>query len=319
MVADPARWEAPTACTGWEVRDVIGHLVDATEGYFPDFEIARNGGTPDEPLGLAGMAVRADEHARAFRSESRDEMLDRLHERLGAGDGRTSPALSDEDWTGLIVSHPYMGPIPAMFYPMFQMVDYAVHTWDIREGMGEPHGLSGDAADLLVPVIFILWQATADTSGVTSPYSVGVRTSGRNGGDMRLDVSSEGVQYAPGSIDDCAAIDRVRSGDPGAHGIRTHQRRHGPRRPAGGQQLPLAVLPDLTAEARPTWSGRSHGCCEPPSTTFPTRSGSSPRTRAHVRRRARPGRTGRRRAAGGRRRPRRPGAGHRPQHRPTTC
>jgi uncharacterized protein (TIGR03083 family) len=205
VIAESARWEASTACSGWEARDVIGHLVDATEGYFPNFEIARNGGTPDEPLGLAGMAVRADEHARAFRTESRDAMIERLRADSARAMGYFT-GLSDEDWTGLIVSHPYMGPIPAMFYPMFQMVDYSVHTWDIREGMGEPHGLSGDAADLLVPIIFILWQATADTSAVTAPYSVGVRTSGRNGGDMRLDVSSDGVQFAPGPIDDCGAI-----------------------------------------------------------------------------------------------------------------
>jgi len=150
------------------------------------------------------MAVRADEHARAFRSESRDAMLDRLKadsvRAMGYFEG-----LSDEDWTGLIVSHPYMGPIPAMFYPMFQMVDYAVHTWDVREGSSEPHALSGDASDLLVPIIFILWQATADTSGVTAPYTVGVRTSGRNGGDMRVDISAEGMQFAPGAIDDCVA------------------------------------------------------------------------------------------------------------------
>jgi uncharacterized protein (TIGR03083 family) len=203
-VGDPAAWEGPTACTGWQVRDVIGHLVDATEGYFPNFEIARHGGRPDAPLGLAGMAVRADEHARAFRTESRDAMIERLRadsvRALGYFD-----ELSDEDWTGLLVSHPYMGPLPAMFYPMFQMVDYAVHTWDVREGLGRPHGLSGDASDLLVPIIFILWQATADTSGVTEPYTVGVRTSGRNGGDVRIDISSEGMQFAPGAIDDCVA------------------------------------------------------------------------------------------------------------------
>ena len=28
-----------------------------------------------------------------------------------------------------MVGHPYMGPVPAMFYPMFQLVDYAVHAW----------------------------------------------------------------------------------------------------------------------------------------------------------------------------------------------
>ena len=37
LVADPARWEAPTACAGWQVRDIVGHLVDATEGYLPNF------------------------------------------------------------------------------------------------------------------------------------------------------------------------------------------------------------------------------------------------------------------------------------------
>ena len=55
-------------------------------------------------------------------------------------------------------------------------------------------------------MIFILWQATADVSGVTEPYAIGVRTSGRNGGDTRIDVSSEGVQFEPGEIDDCDAI-----------------------------------------------------------------------------------------------------------------
>jgi hypothetical protein len=54
-------------------------------------------------------------------------------------------------------------------------------------------------------VIFILWQATADTRGVDQPFSVGVRLSGHNGGDTRLDVSAEGLQFAPGDISDCDA------------------------------------------------------------------------------------------------------------------
>ena len=99
-----------------------------------------------------------------------------------------------------------MGPLPALFYPEFQLVDYAVHCWDIREGMGPPHGLAGDSADLLAPLIFVLWQATADTSAVTEPYTIGVRTSGRNGGDTRVEISADGVHFAPGEIDDCPAI-----------------------------------------------------------------------------------------------------------------
>jgi hypothetical protein len=104
-----------------------------------------------------------------------------------------------------MVPHVYMGPVPAMFYPIFQLVDYAVHGWDIREGMGVPHGLDGDASDLLVPLIFVLWNATADTSTITSPFTVGIRVGGNNGGDTRAQVSSDGVQFEPGSIDDCDA------------------------------------------------------------------------------------------------------------------
>jgi uncharacterized protein (TIGR03083 family) len=205
LVADPDRWEAPTACEEWEVRDVIGHLVDTTEGYLPAFEAARTGGTRPDPHGLATMAEIVDRGAKALRSVPREELLERL--RTDSKEMMSEfEALSDEEWSGFLPPHPFMGPLPAMFYAIFQLVDYAVHGWDIREGMGQPHGLSGDAADLLAPVIFILWQATADVSGVDEPFSVGVRLSGHNGGDTRLDVSSEGLQFAPGDIEDCGAI-----------------------------------------------------------------------------------------------------------------
>jgi uncharacterized protein (TIGR03083 family) len=205
LIADPARWEAPTACENWEARDVVGHLVDTTEGYLPAFAGARTNASAEEPLGLRGMAELVDKGAKSLRKVSRDELIDRLRDdsqRMMA----EFTALSADDWSGFMVPHKYMGPLPAMFYPMFQIVDYAVHGWDIREGMREPHALSGDAADLLVPVIFVLWSATADVSGVDHPYSVGVRTTGHNGGDVRADVSSEGVQFTPGDIDDCPAI-----------------------------------------------------------------------------------------------------------------
>ena len=205
LAANASRWGAPTACEGWEVRDVIGHLVDTTEGYLPAFEIARSGGSAPEPVGLQVMAERVDAGAKGFRKLSQDELLGRLRDDRDRM-MQEFAALSASDWSGLMVPHTYMGPLPAMFYPMFQLVDYAVHAWDIRQGIGDPHVLSGDAADLLVPVIFILWQATADVSAVTEPYAIGVRTSGRNGGDTRIDVSSEGVQFEPGEIDDCDAI-----------------------------------------------------------------------------------------------------------------
>src|SRR3977135_1961255 len=49
-------WKLPTACTEWEVRDQVGHLVDVTEGYLERFALARAKEPFPEPLGLPGMA-----------------------------------------------------------------------------------------------------------------------------------------------------------------------------------------------------------------------------------------------------------------------
>src|SRR5436190_16771282 len=86
-------------------------------------------------------------------------------------------------------------------------MDYAVHGWDIREGRRTAHGLSGDAADWLVPFMFILWQATTDlgkAEGVTRP--IGVRVDGRNGGEYRISVTPSGYAYEVGPVDDLPAV-----------------------------------------------------------------------------------------------------------------
>ena len=46
IATDPDCWHAPTACPGWEVRDMIGHLIDATEGYLGAFDSVRRDDCP---------------------------------------------------------------------------------------------------------------------------------------------------------------------------------------------------------------------------------------------------------------------------------
>jgi hypothetical protein len=114
--------------------------------------------------------------------------------------------LSDADWSGLIVPDRYMGPLPAMIIAAGMLGGSTVHGWDVREGLGLPHAIAGDAADLLVPFVYLLWWATADTASVCTPYAIGIRTSGHNGGDIRFDVTNAGLQFAPANIDTCPAI-----------------------------------------------------------------------------------------------------------------
>lgn len=207
MAGDTSRWEAPTACANWQVRDQVGHMIDAAEGYFPGFELARaNQESPDAPIGLKGMAARLDERARSHRVLSQGEALDRLSADFDKAMG-IYEGLSEDDWMGMQVFHPYAGPLPAAFYPWFQLVDFTVHNWDIREGAGEPHALAGDSADMLAPLALIVWQITAQTDNVAEPFSIGINNaSGANAGTFRMNVSKEGLAFEPGPVDDLPAV-----------------------------------------------------------------------------------------------------------------
>lgn len=205
LVDSDEAWERPTGAGHWQVRDVVGHLVDTTEEYFRAFDAARSHGEFDPAYGLPGMAVRVDEEARAFRSEPRAALVERLRgdfdKMMGIFD-----ALTEDDWSNLQVPHFYMGPLPAFFYPAFQLMDYGVHSWDVRQGTGRAHGLSGEAADLLAPFMFVLWKYTI-AEGDQEPCELGIRVcSGPNAGDTRVTVGPDGMEYAPGDVSDLPAV-----------------------------------------------------------------------------------------------------------------
>ena len=205
LAEQPDAWKAETACESWEVRDIIGHVVDTTEGYFKAFEVARSGATPGNAYGLLGMHERAGDSARAFRNLSQAEMVTRARADLDLMMGILEP-LSADEWTSMIVPHFYMGPVPAFIYGAGQLMDYGVHTWDIREGQGKSHALPGDVADLLVPFMFIIWQSTIRPDADRTPLSVGINvTTGHNAGTTRVTVDENGMSYEPSSIHDLPA------------------------------------------------------------------------------------------------------------------
>jgi uncharacterized protein (TIGR03083 family) len=205
MAQQEPAWNQATACPQWQVRDVVGHLIDVTESYFVGFDAARSGATVADALGTRVMQDRLDEGARAHRSLPQTEALERLR---GDFDKLMEmfEALGPEDWAGLVVPHKYMGPLPAFFYPVFQLMDYGVHSWDIRQGFGRAHGLSGDVADLLVPFMFILWSATGNAAADAEPCEIGIRVSGgHNAGEWRVSAGPAGFTYTAAAVDDLPA------------------------------------------------------------------------------------------------------------------
>ncbi len=198
-------WEAETACPLWQVRDIVGHIIDVTESYFVGFDAARSGSATADALGLRVMQPRLDEGAKAQRALDQGEALDRLRADFDKF-MEMCDALGPAEWTGLTVAHKYMGPLPAFIYPTFQLIDYGVHSWDIRQGTKRAHGLMGDTADLLAPVMFILWQSTTDVPADAPPLEVGVRVSGRNAAEYRVSVGPEGLTYGQGDVSDLPAV-----------------------------------------------------------------------------------------------------------------
>jgi uncharacterized protein (TIGR03083 family) len=110
MAEDSDKWAQPTACSLWEVRDIVGHLIDVTESYFVGFGAARSGTAVAEPLGLRVMRDTLDTSAKTHRSLSQGEAVERLRTDF-AKMMEIFEALGPDEWGGRQVAHKCMGPL----------------------------------------------------------------------------------------------------------------------------------------------------------------------------------------------------------------
>lgn len=208
LVEDPKNWNVQTRCTEWETRDLVGHMIDVLEGYFANFEKARKG-QEASALGLQVMATTLDDHAKDFRKLSREEALERFKKDAQKFD-QMLEELTPEEWTGMMVNHPYSGPVPAGFYGTFQIMDYGVHPYDIEYGLGHKLATIDEAtAGLILPYAFIFWQYQVDekaAKGVDTTY--GIDVAGPWGGKWRITVKDG--KWTPaaetGNFEGCDAL-----------------------------------------------------------------------------------------------------------------
>jgi uncharacterized protein (TIGR03083 family) len=188
-------WTKQTPCDAWQLRDLVGHLVDNSEDYLERFDGARTGKTFPDAVGLLAMAEMEDARARRFRDVSRGELLTRLNDhadRLIA----VFEQLDEQQWSNELVHHGYMGPLPAFFFPVFQLMDYSVHTWDAQRALGLDQPLTSLSADLLTPFMFILLQYTVDAQrAANQKLTCGLKVAGGNGGSWLVTVNNGDFSY----------------------------------------------------------------------------------------------------------------------------
>jgi uncharacterized protein (TIGR03083 family) len=198
VVDEPANWFVPTRCEGWEVRDLVGHMIDVTETYLDRWVLARKGEEAPPARGWVVMADDLNKGALAFRSLDRDQAIGRLRT-VSNNLMEIFVELTEEDWNGFMVSHVFSGPLPAFCYPAFQIMDYGVHTWDMHWGLGDTESkLDERTAGVLVPYMFIIWQYSVDqkaAEGVDVAY--GIKVDGEWGGQWLARIKDGQFSYEP--------------------------------------------------------------------------------------------------------------------------
>jgi uncharacterized protein (TIGR03083 family) len=208
LVSDQKNWNVDTRCAGWEVRDLAGHMIDVIEGYFKNWDMTKRGESP-ETAGMGVMGTTLNDHALDFRKLSRDEALSRFKKDALKLDGMLD-ALTPDEWGGFTVMHPYGGPAPAGAYATFQIMDYAIHSYDIEYGLGNKLAHIDEAsAGLILPFTFLFWGATVDqkqAEGVDITY--GIRVDGPWGGKWRCTVKDGKFSAEPeqGDFEGCDAL-----------------------------------------------------------------------------------------------------------------
>jgi uncharacterized protein (TIGR03083 family) len=199
---DAEGWQTPTACTEWQVRDVAAHMVDVTEAYLQRWALARSGQSVGSARGVQDVMPRSlDAAAKELRAVPQQELIARL-KRASDELFVIFDSIDSDKWGGELIEHVYMGPLPAFIYMGFQLIDYSVHSWDIRAGLGRCAPIPDAEADALIPyMFFVLHPSTVDqkeAEGLDATW--GVRVSGEAGGSWRATLKNGKLSYEEGSV-----------------------------------------------------------------------------------------------------------------------
>lgn len=112
------RWDAPTPCAGWTVRDLVAHLVDTPAMFF---------GLVDRPPPTGGPSV-AEDPVGAF-----------AHVRDATQAALDDPAVADLDFDGVLGRSTFSEAIGR-----FICADLVVHGWDLARATGQDDRLDPD-------------------------------------------------------------------------------------------------------------------------------------------------------------------------------
>lgn len=202
-------WSAATVCPGWDVHDVVGHVLNdyirRLSGIRDGFAGATFGSDETLPTYLARTN---DDFVRATRQCSPELMIELLAhlgpklDRLWTTFDLTARASLDVSWAGT-------GPSPAWLDIAREYTEYWVHQQQIRDAVGLP---GADRPELVHPVLDTFLRALPHTlHTLTRPNGTVVRVviPGSSGDTWHAMVDGDRWRMAGRDEVDTAAHERI--------------------------------------------------------------------------------------------------------------
>jgi uncharacterized protein (TIGR03083 family) len=204
----PDAWTQPSACAGWAVRDVVGHLTWAVEFYADTIARGVQGDTamlPDRPPGdgpeLAAFHAYIAQRAIARRERAGEHLLpafrtcsEHLHHLLAG--------LAPQAWDTPCAFWRFVGPIPVRMFLSLIIPELVLHGWDIRSRFETPAPLSAASVPVLLARIpgLLAWPGIATfrlDAGAPRPLRYRFALTGATPGTYDLLVNNDTARLEP--------------------------------------------------------------------------------------------------------------------------
>lgn len=199
-------WSAPTRCPGWDVSDVVLHLVQ-TDAMAVDSATGTFGG---------GGAGRIDEGAALLVAAGRGVPHDELRARWGTGARRLVEALDGMDLSTRV---PWVaGELSARTLATTRLAETWIHGGDVAEAVG----VRPVPTDRLRHIARLAWRTLPyafDTAGRILSGPVAFRLTGTDGTHWDFGSDEEAVTVVVGPAADLCAV-AARRVDPSTTALR---------------------------------------------------------------------------------------------------
>jgi uncharacterized protein (TIGR03086 family) len=158
MVA-PEQWALPTPCEGWNVYDLVAHVVSANRMAV----LLLAGASRDEAMAQISRGVNDGDLVTAYLQSSTEQLS----------------AFSRPGAMEMTVHHP-IGDVPGQQLLGFRIGDLLLHTWDLSRAIGFDEALDGDA-------VVEVWGQLSPLAEVIGQIGIfGAGPSGQIGTDATL-------------------------------------------------------------------------------------------------------------------------------------